>query len=207
MLLSTGLAATALLLSGVQAGVPNLLPRFANRDVDANENTTPEPTTTTTRFPLPFESATTTRATTTTANSDPASGIVIVPMMYTFEINSGQLQKCAAAGPSVGCAFESCFVPRLTDQNGNVIAGAATKEDKDWVCAAFLGRPGHAIYGLKYTEVSCKRPFPIGGGVNFCTDGDGGMTAHFPSFILDGKPGWCVLQGGTEGYSSCTLSF
>lgn len=78
-------------------------------------------------------------------------------------------------------------MPRLTDQNGNVIAGAATKDDKDWVCAAFLGRPSHAIYGLKYTEVSCKKPFPIGGGVNFCTDGDGGMTAHFPSFVLDGK--------------------
>ncbi|KAI5460651.1 hypothetical protein BGZ63DRAFT_425146 [Mariannaea sp. PMI_226] len=127
---------------------------------------------------------------------------------YTFEINAGQIQKFGLGGPSVNTAWQYCFVGRLTDQNGSVIAGAATKDDKDWVCAQMVGRPPTAIYSLKYSQVTCDRPLPIGGGVSFCTDGADGKTAHFPGFVVDGKQGWCVLQGDdASGYSSCTMLF
>ncbi|KAF9786520.1 hypothetical protein IL306_002718 [Fusarium sp. DS 682] len=110
---------------------------------------------------------------------------------YTFEVNSGQLQKCAPAGPTVNCVFQTCWVPRLTDQDGQVIAGAATKEDKDWKCASIDDAPEFTFFNIKYTEVGCDKPFTIGGGIgggiSFCTDGDGGKTAHFPNWVLDGK--------------------
>ncbi|KAF4997569.1 hypothetical protein FGRMN_3774 [Fusarium graminum] len=100
---------------------------------------------------------------------------------YTFKVNSGQVQMCAPSGSTVNCTFQTCWVPRLIDGDGNVIAGAAGEDDKDW---------------------------NIGGGVTFCTDGDDGRVAHSPSFVLDGKPGWCNMDGPDDvGIASCTLGF
>ncbi|KAF5679421.1 hypothetical protein FHETE_838 [Fusarium heterosporum] len=127
---------------------------------------------------------------------------------YTFKVNSGQVQKCAPSGSTVNCTFQTCWVPRLIDGDGNVIAGAASEDDKDWKCASIDDVPDYSFYNIKFTEVSCDKPYSIGGGVTFCTGGDGGRVAHFPTFVLDGKPGWCNMDGPDDvGIASCTLGF